>query len=61
MGCFTDQLETGGAKLPVATCFLEQGGYLSLRLRSTEPKQTWLAGLPEGMRRLAEVMGRHRE
>lgn len=39
VGCFTDQLPIGGTKLPVATCFLDRGGYLSLSLRSEDPKQ----------------------
>ena len=39
VGCFTDHVDINTTKLPVATCFLEKNGYLSLQLRSTDPGQ----------------------
>jgi hypothetical protein len=39
VGCFTDHIDINGTNLPIATCFLEKGGYLSLQLRSDDPRQ----------------------
>lgn len=36
--CFTDQMDLSSVKLPTATCFLVDKGYLSLTLHSDNPK-----------------------
>lgn len=38
VGCFTDRTELAGATLPVTTCFVDQKGYVSLSIRSDNPK-----------------------
>lgn len=38
VACFTDHMKTAGIPLLTTTCFQETGGYLSLSLRSRNPK-----------------------
>jgi hypothetical protein len=53
VGCFTDKLDLGPTKLSVATCFLDNGGYLSLSLRSEDPKQATLEAAKELLEKAA--------
>jgi hypothetical protein len=38
VGCFTGSYAAAGKKIPIATCFLDQGGYLGLQLHSEDGK-----------------------
>ena len=38
IACFTDHMKMAGTQLLTTTCFQETGGYLSLSLRSRDPK-----------------------
>ena len=57
IGCFTDRLDMGDTKLPTTTCFLEQGGYLSLSLRSDQPSQLSI----EAVKKLLELTAAQRK
>lgn len=39
VGCFNSKLDVGGTPQTETTCFLAQGGHLSLSLRNVDPKQ----------------------
>ena len=38
VACFTDHIDIGETRLPTTACFQASGGYLSLSLRSEDPK-----------------------
>ena len=39
VACFTDYIEMGGKKLPTASCFRQDGGYLAFTLQADDAKR----------------------